>query len=128
MNFVCHWLIFGCTCAALQGLPSFSQTTWTAYLKRAGSHFLKADLGHHYSTYHGSRHLGGAKSRLVLHHVWKCGGTMLCDMAYKNGEAVPVGAAGAVQRCDMPFPLSAKGFDKFKNGEAVPVGAAGAVQ
>lgn len=38
---------------------------------------------------------------------------MLCDMAFKNGEAVPVGAAGAVQRCDMPFPLSAKGFDKF---------------
>lgn len=36
---------------------------------------------------------------------------MLCDMAYKNGEAVPVGAGGAVQRCDMTFPLSARGFD-----------------
>lgn len=38
---------------------------------------------------------------------------MLCDMAYKNGEAVPVGASGAVQRCDMSFPLSSKDFDKF---------------
>lgn len=41
------------------------------------------------SVYHGVRHLGGRKSRIFFHHVWKCGGANLCDMAIRNGEAVP---------------------------------------
>lgn len=45
------------------------------------------------SRYSGSRPLGGAKSRILLHHIWKCGGTELCEMAIRNGEAAP-GALG----------------------------------
>lgn len=41
------------------------------------------------SAYHGTRHLGLHKSRIFFHHVWKCGGANLCDMAIRNGEAVP---------------------------------------
>lgn len=41
------------------------------------------------SQYHGSRRLGGVKSRILFHHVWKCAGANICDMALRNGEAVP---------------------------------------
>lgn len=40
-------------------------------------------------SYHGSRHLGNAKTRVFAHHVWKCGGWNLCDMALRNGELPP---------------------------------------
>lgn len=39
--------------------------------------------------FHGSRHLGNAKTRIFVHHVWKCGGMNLCDMAVRNGELTP---------------------------------------
>lgn len=39
--------------------------------------------------FHGSRHLGSAKTRMFIHHIWKCGGMNLCDMALRNGELTP---------------------------------------
>lgn len=41
------------------------------------------------SKYRGSRHLGGPKSRILFHHIWKCAGANLCSMAVRNGESVP---------------------------------------
>lgn len=41
------------------------------------------------SQYNGSRQLGGPKSRILFHHVWKCAGANLCAMAVSNGESVP---------------------------------------
>lgn len=39
--------------------------------------------------FHGSRHVGGIKTRIFIHHIWKCGGMNLCDMALRNGELTP---------------------------------------
>jgi len=41
------------------------------------------------SQYHGSRQLGGPKSRILFHHVWICAGANLCAIAVRNGESVP---------------------------------------
>merc|ERR1719316_1756657 len=55
------------------------------------------------SVYHGRRHLGGRKSRILFHHVWKCGGANFCDMAIRNGEAVPnPEIPNPSSRCDVP--------------------------
>merc|ERR1719498_91066 len=57
------------------------------------------------SLYQGTRHLGVHKSRILLHHVWKCGGANLCDMAIRNGEAVPnPNLPNPSSRCDVLAP------------------------
>jgi hypothetical protein len=57
------------------------------------------------SMYQGTRHLGVRKSRILLHHVWKCGGANLCDMAIRNGEAVPnPKLPNPSSRCDILAP------------------------
>lgn len=57
------------------------------------------------SVYHGTRHLGVRKSRMFFHHVWKCGGANLCDMAIRNGEAVPnPKLPNPSSRCDVLAP------------------------
>lgn len=57
------------------------------------------------SLYQGTRPLGVRKSRILLHHVWKCGGANLCDMAIRNGEAVPnPKLPNPSSRCDVLAP------------------------
>lgn len=68
----------------------------------------------------GSNHIGGLKLRLrstaqveattasteaftgiFFHHVWKCGGSNICDMALRNGEIAPnAHVANPSVRCD----------------------------
>lgn len=52
---------------------------------------------------------------LAYHHVWKCGGSNLCDMARRNNERVPNGAdsVSPSDRCDLaPDQLSLAGFQR----------------
>jgi len=52
------------------------------------------------TVYKGARQLGGAKSRILYHHIWKCGGAELCSEALRNGEATPNGLAkNPSERC-----------------------------
>jgi hypothetical protein len=48
-----------------------------------------------------ARVAGGIKPLLVLHHVWKCGGSNFCTMAIKNGETVPSADDQPANRCDL---------------------------
>lgn len=55
--------------------------------------------------------LGGPKSRLLLFHVWKCGGSNLCNMAVRNGERVPNGEnPNPSVRCDLGYALAPGGY------------------
>merc|ERR1719375_2852952 len=48
----------------------------------------------------GLRPLGGPKSRVLYHHIWKCGGAALCDAALRSGESAPnAHALNPSERC-----------------------------
>lgn len=48
-----------------------------------------------------------AKRRFLLHHMWKCGGTHLCDVARKSGFVVPQ-AVGCHRFKDDTTPVDSK--------------------
>eukprot|EP00746_Dinoflagellata_sp_MGD_P158706 gnl/MRDRNA2_/MRDRNA2_86533_c0_seq2.p1 gnl/MRDRNA2_/MRDRNA2_86533_c0~~gnl/MRDRNA2_/MRDRNA2_86533_c0_seq2.p1 ORF type:complete len:395 (+),score=49.75 gnl/MRDRNA2_/MRDRNA2_86533_c0_seq2:122-1306(+) len=37
----------------------------------------------------------------IHHHIWKCGGTNLCDIAQRNGESIQHDDPGVSRRCDI---------------------------